>query len=185
VAILTEQTLKTEKMELPKFKYSPNAFELDIFENVEGTCSVCNEKRQIKYTSSFYSVEEPEYICPWCIADGKAAEKYKGEFNDYEGIENSENIEKELLLQASERTPSYTSWQQEVWLTHCNEPCAFVGYADTKTIEPLMEELNDDIENNGYDPDFIKSSLTKDGSLVGYLFQCVNCNQHRLHVDCD
>src|SRR5690554_1791916 len=127
VAILTEQTLKTEKMELPKFKYSPNAFELDIFENVEGTCSVCNEKRQIKYTSSFYSVEEPEYICPWCIADGKASEKYKGEFNDYEGIENSENIEKELLLQASERTPSYTSWQQEVWLTHCNEPCAFVG----------------------------------------------------------
>ncbi|KQS88528.1 hypothetical protein ASG21_17065 [Chryseobacterium sp. Leaf394] len=73
VAILIEQTLKTEKMELPKFKYSSNAFELDIFENVEGTCSVCNEKRQIKYTSSFYSVDEPEYICPWCIADGKVA----------------------------------------------------------------------------------------------------------------
>ena len=185
MAILTERTVKTEKMELPKFKYSPNAYELDIFENVEGVCSVCNENRQVKYTSSFYSVEEPEYICPWCIADGQASEKYEGEFNDYEGIENSENIEKELLLQASERTPSYTSWQQEVWLTHCNEPCAFIGYADTKTIEPLMEELNDDIENNGYDPDFIKSSLTKDGSLVGYLFQCVKCSQHRLHVDCD
>jgi hypothetical protein len=27
----------------------------------------------------------------------------------YDGIENSENIEKELLLQASEKTPSYTS----------------------------------------------------------------------------
>lgn len=172
-------------MELPKFKYSPNTYEIDIFEKEEGTCSVCNEKRAMKYTSSFYSVEDPEYICPWCIADGKAAEKYEGEFNDYEGIENAESIAKELLLQVSERTPSYVSWQQEVWLTHCNEPCAFIGYADTKTIETLMEELNDDIENNGYDPEFIKSSLTKDGSLVGYLFQCVHCNQHRLHVDCD
>ncbi len=88
-------------------------------------------------------------------------------------------------MEASERTPSYTSWQQEVWLTHCNEPCAFIGYADTKTIEPLMAEINEDIENNGYEPEFIKNNLTKDGSLVGYLFQCVNCKQHRLHVDCD
>jgi len=180
-------------MELPKFKYSPNAFNLDIFEKEEGICSVCNEKRQIKYTSSFYSVEEPEYICPWCIADGKASEKYNGEFNDYCGIEGvspepndtDPTIPKELILEITNKTPSYTSWQQEVWLTHCNEPCAFIGYADTKTIEPIIEELNDDIENNGYDPEFIRMHLSKDGSLVGYLFQCVNCEQHRLHVDCD
>ena len=180
-------------MELPKFKYSPNAFNLDIFEKEDGICSVCNEKREIKYTSSFYSVEEPEYICPWCIADGKACEKYDGEFNDYCGIEGispdpndtDPTIQKELLLEITNKTPSYTSWQQEVWLTHCNEPCAFIGYADTKTIEPIIEELNDDIENNGYDPEFIRKHLSKDGSLVGYLFKCVNCGQHRLHVDCD
>jgi uncharacterized protein len=180
-------------MELPKFKYSPNAFNLDLFEKEDGICSVCNEERKIKYTSSFYSVEEPEYICPWCIADGKASEKYNGEFNDYCGIEGvspdpndtESTILKELLLEITNKTPSYTSWQQEVWLTHCDEPCAFIGYADTKTIEPIIEELNDDIENNGYDPEFVREHLSKDGSLVGYLFQCVNCGQHRLHVDCD
>lgn len=164
-----------------------------FFEKIEGTCSVCNEKRQIKYTSSFYSIKDPDYICPWCIANGKASEKYDGEFNDYCGIEGVSPdpndakpiIPKDLLLEITNKTPSYISWQQEVWLTHCNEPCSFIGYADTKIIEPLLEELNDDITNNGYDPELIKTALSKDGSLVGYLFQCVKCGQHRLHVDCD
>lgn len=180
-------------MELPKFKYSPNAYTLDLFEEEEGTCSVCNENRELKYSSSFYSIEEPEYICPWCIADGKASEKFDGEFNDYCGIEGvspdpndaESTIPKELLLEITNKTPSYNSWQQEVWLTHCNEPCAFTGYADAATIEPIIDELIEDIEDNGYDPEEIKDNLSKDGSLVGYLFQCINCGQQRLHVDCD
>lgn len=180
-------------MELPKFKYSPNAYSIDVFENDEDICSICNEERNIRYTGSFYSIDEPDYICPWCIADGSAAKMYDGEFNDYCGIEGvspnpkepKPKISKELLLEITKKTPSYKSWQQERWMIHCNEPCAFIGYADTETIEPLWEELKDDIENNRYGADFIKSSLSKDGSLVGYLFQCLHCNQHRLHVDCD
>ena len=172
-------------MELPKFEFSPNAYELDVFEKEDGICSCCNENRNLKYTGSFYSEEEPNYICAWCIENGKAAEMFEGEFNDYAGIENSENIAEELLLKISERTPSYISWQQEVWLSHCNQPCKLLSYADAKTIEPLLDELNDDIENNGYEPEIIKEHLSKEGSLVGYLFQCVNCGQHRLQVDCD
>ncbi|MGJ1204076.1 CbrC family protein [Sphingobacterium lactis] len=172
-------------MELPKFKYSPNAYTLPIFEEEEGFCSACNENRNLRYNCSFYSIEEPEYICPWCIENGKAAETFEGEFNDYEGIENSKNISKELLLAVSERTPSYPSWQQEVWLTHCNQPCAFIGFADYNTIEPFMEELQDDINNLGIDREFILRNLRTDGRVVGYLFQCLNCKQHRLHVDSD
>lgn len=181
------------KMELPNFKYSPNAYKIGVFENVHGNCSICAEQRNMRYTGSFYSLETPDYICPWCIANGKAAEEYDGEFNDYCGIEgvvpNSNNVEPniahERLLEITNKTPSYISWQQEAWLTHCNEPCAFIDYADVETIEPLLDELHDDIENNGYDPEFVRTALSKEGSLVGYLFQCVNCGQHRLHVDCD
>ncbi|WP_435263593.1 CbrC family protein [Tenacibaculum sp. nBUS_03] len=148
----------------------------------------------MKYIGSFYSVEEPEYICPWCISNGKASEKYNGEYNDYCGIEGvspdtnepKSTISKEHLLEISCKTPSYFSWQQEQWLSHCNEPCAFIGYADTKTIEPILDELKDDIENNiGVDPDMIKEHLSKDGYLDGYLFRCVKCNKHRLHADCN
>lgn len=178
-------------MELPKFKYSPNAYKLDLFEAVEGICSVCNEKRQIKYKCSFYSVEAPEYICPWCIANGKAAEKYDGDFNDYCGIEGvspdadapEPTIPREMLLEVCTKTPSYFSWQQEVWLSHCNEPCAFIGYADSLIIQPLINELKDDIENIGLPIKFFTDGITKDGDLGAYLFQCVKCKQHRLHVD--
>lgn len=181
-------------MKLPKFKYSPNAYKLDIFKTEDGICSVCNNKSNLKYTGSFYSIDEPEYICPWCIANGKAAEKYDGEFNDYCGIETVSpdpndtkcSIPEELLLEVTNKTPSYNSCQQEEWLTHCNEPCAFLAYADGKRIEPLIEELKEDIENNlGAEIDYVTNNLTTDGSFVGYLFRCVKCGKHRLHADYD
>ena len=191
VTIFTEHTKKTE-MELPTFKYSPNAYKLDIFKEEIGICSICNEKRNLKYDCSFYSIEKPNYICPWCIANGQTAEKYKGEFNDYCGIEGvspdpndpEPTIPKELLFEITNKTPSYYSWQQEVWLTHCNEPCAFIGYAEEKNIEPLMTELNEDIQTFDFEPDFLKEAISK-GGVSGYLFQCVNCGQHRLHIDFD
>jgi uncharacterized protein CbrC (UPF0167 family) len=180
-------------MELPKFKYSPNAYKIGVCEEIEGICSGCGDKRNIKYTSSFYSVENPEYICPFCIADGKATEKYDGEFNDYAGIEGvspdpkdpSPTIPKEMLLEVSERTPSYTSWQQEEWLSHCNEPCAFIGYADGETVKPFIDELEEDIKKFGSEREEILESLSKDRSCVGYLFQCLHCGKHRLHIDFD
>ena len=168
-----------------------------FFEQEEGQCSVCSAQRSLRYTSSFYSVEEPEYLCPWCIADGSAAAKYNGEFNDYAGIEgvsvdpastDETTIPKALLLQVSERTPSYSSWQQEVWLTHCGEPCAFIDYADAEMIAPLLKELQDDIatieHGFGVEPKYLLECLNS-GGLAGYLFRCVICGQHRLHTDCD
>ena len=181
-------------MELPNFKYSPNAYNIDVFEEIEGVCSVCNQTRQLKYDSSFYSMEEPEYICPWCIADGSAANKYDGEFNDAIGIETPFGYETDnevkrsfdsKILAVVQRTPSYVSWQQEVWLSHCNEPCAFIGYADTETIQPILTELEADIENAGYGREVVLQHLSKEGSLVGYLFRCLHCGAHRLHVDSD
>jgi uncharacterized protein CbrC (UPF0167 family) len=181
-------------MELPKFKYSPNAYKIDVFKEEEGECSICNQQRSLKYTSSFYSVDEPAYICPWCIADGSAAREYEGEFNDAGGVERPLEYDSNKAVKASfdtqvieiaERTPSYVSWQQEVWLSHCNEPCAFMDYADSKAIQPILHELEDDINNAGYDTTLITEHLSKQGSLVGYLFKCLHCGTHRLHIDSD
>ena len=182
-------------MELPAFKYSPNAYNINVFKKEKGTCSICHEERDIRYTGSFYSLETPAYICPWCIQNGAAGTQYDGEFNDYAGIdgvsanpaETRENgLTREMLVEVSQKTPGYISWQQEVWLSHCNEPCAFIGYADSQTIAPLLDELKDDIENNiGFEPEYIRNNLTTNGSLVGYLFQCLHCGKHRLHADSD
>lgn len=81
-------------MDYPQFKYPPNAYRLYLFEKQIGRCSICNQQRDLKYIGSFYSVDEPDYICPWCIANGAAVPKYAGECNDYcsiEGVSSNPN----------------------------------------------------------------------------------------------
>ncbi|MCX5467331.1 CbrC family protein [Acinetobacter nematophilus] len=51
-------------MDYPQFKYHPNAYRLDLFENQIGRCSICNQQHDLKYIGCFYSVDEPDYICP-------------------------------------------------------------------------------------------------------------------------
>lgn len=146
----------------------------------------------MKYTGLFYSIEEPEFICPWCIHDGSAAEKYDGEFNDYASIEgispdpaepDTITIPQEFLNEVTKKTPGYHSWQQGVWLVHCNEPYAFIDCADSEMIKPFFTELEEDFENCGIDPDYIRTTVTKEGDVAGYLSQCVRCGKHRLRAD--
>jgi len=170
-------------MEPPIFKYNPNAYKLGIIKKETATCPVCNQQREYVYDGPFYSEEEAENICPWCISDGSAAKKYDGTFQDEGSIEdvNNENAIDEVI----HCTPGYTAWQQEAWSAHCDDLCAFIGYVGSKDIKPFIEELEDDIANSGYDEDQILNDMRKDGSLVGYLFQCLHCGKHRLHVDQD
>lgn len=51
-------------------------------------------------------------------------------------------------------------------------------------LKPIWEEVQADIEENGYPVELIQDHLKIDGDLTGYLFQCLHCQQHRLHIDC-
>ena len=64
-------------MELPKFKYHPNPLATGAIAESNEVCECCEEAPGYIYKASFYSTEEVESICPWCIADGSAAEKYE------------------------------------------------------------------------------------------------------------
>ncbi|CTW99108.1 colicin E2 tolerance protein [Escherichia coli] len=44
----------------------------------------------LHYSGPFYCVDEVEHLCPWCIADGSAAEKFAGSFQDDASIEGVE-----------------------------------------------------------------------------------------------
>ncbi len=179
-------------MDYPQFKYHPNAYKLDIFIKEDGICSVCKQQRNLKYNCSFYSIDKPDYICPWCIENGEAAKTYDGQFNDYCGIEGvspnpndpPSTVDAKLLNAICTQTPSYLSWQQQVWLVHCNQPCQFIDYANSEILEPIWDEIIEDIKNSGYPIGSVKNYLSKDGEFVGYLFQCINCHQYRLHIDC-
>lgn len=75
-------------MDYPTFKYHPNAYELDIFAKETGICDIFGQKSKLKYNCSFYSTQDIDYICPFCIANGEASKKSNGQFNDYLGIES-------------------------------------------------------------------------------------------------
>lgn len=176
------------KKDLPFFKYHPEptltgAFETD---NVV-TCDCCNKLTDVYYTYPFFAVHNIDALCPWCIADGNAAKKFDGSFQD--DINVDEVDDKQKLFELIKRTPGYNGWQQEYWLAHCNDYCAFKGYVGWQEIEPILDEFAD-IENDlakagGITLTELPNYLRDNGSCQGYLFQCICCNKYRLYYDFD
>ena len=171
--------------ELPHFKYNPDALKYGIIKKETITCPVCSEVREYVYDGPFFAVEDIDGICPWCIHDGSAAIQYNGEFIDAASVEEVEDDEK--LEELTQHTPCYTGWQQEKWLSHCDDFCAFKGYVGWKEIIPFKEELADDLQQVMDDFDIseeeLKENLVNGSGMQGYLFQCLHCGKHRLHVD--
>lgn len=171
--------------ELPKYKYQPNALELGIIEKKNIDCPVCHKNREYAYSGGIYAVEEVEFICPWCIANGSASKKYDGMYIDAASCEKVSDQNK--LIELVTKTPNYISWQQEAWPAHHDDYCSFENYVGWKEIEHLKEKLSGDIERIKSEYRLSQSELEQylvnDGGMQGYLFKCLHCDQHRLHVD--
>lgn len=179
--------MEEEKRELPKFKYNLKPLDNRIIVKRSEMCPVCNKETEYVYEGPFYSVEDVENICPWCIANGDAATKYDGEFQD---IAQCEDVDRqEYIDELVHRTPGYIGWQQEEWLSHCGNFCAFIEYVGWSEIAHLKDELKEDlnrIKNDyGLTQEKLEECLINDGHLQGYLFKCVVCGKHRITVDCD
>ncbi|ODG90167.1 hypothetical protein BED47_12580 [Gottfriedia luciferensis] len=172
-------------MKLPNFKYNPNPIKLGVIIEEVTICPVCEQKRNFVYEGPFFSEEDVEGICPWCIADGSAAQKYDGEFQDLESCDevDSDEFVDELIY----RTPGYTGWQQEYWLSHCGDFCSIIDYVGWEEVQHLENEIEADLnrlcEEYGLSIQEFKDTLKNDGNLQGYLFQCNCCKKHRLHAD--
>jgi uncharacterized protein CbrC (UPF0167 family) len=177
----------TDMNELPVFQYNPNALKLEIIRKEKTTCPVCNQVRDYVYEGPFYSIEEVEGICPWCIKDGSASRKYDGSFQDDASCEPVGK--EEYLIELTTKTPGYMGWQQEQWLSHCEDFCAFDNYVGWKEISHLKEELENDLNqiksDYGFSQDELENYLVNNGGMQGYLFKCLHCGKHRLTVDTD
>jgi uncharacterized protein CbrC (UPF0167 family) len=171
--------------QLPEFKYNSNAERLGIIKKEKTDCPVCGLERNYVYDGPFYSVNQIEGICPWCIKDGSAAKKYDGEFQD---VASCDSVEKqEYLVELTTKTPGYSGWQQERWLSHCGDFCMLKDYVGWAEIIGLKEELTDDLNEIKSDYGLTEKELEKylinKSGMQGYLFQCLHCGQHRLTVD--
>ncbi len=170
---------------MPFFKYHPDPFATGIFQRIDMsvTCPCCGKETSVIYAGPFYSIDEVDNLCPHCIASGAAAEKYDGEFQDSDSTDEVDDPNK--LDELIHRTPGYCGWQQEYWRAHCNDFCAYLGtvsYAELEEmglVDEVRETLLDDWDEE------IFTDMTKDGSIVGYLFQCLHCGKYLLHIDID
>ncbi len=172
------------KRTLPVFRYYPDPLGQGDFKNdKEVKCDCCGKKTSIYYSGAFYSVEEVEFLCPWCIASGKAAKKFDGEFVDSCSCEEISSSER--LDELCSRTPGYTGWQQEAWLACCDDYCAFIGYVGWAEIEEmgLADEIRSTFRSDNFDLEIVEQHMTNGGDMQGYLFRCLHCGKHHLYVD--
>lgn len=166
---------------LPKFKYHPNLYQSGMVAFEEGICQCCG-KTVDAYIEKMYCEEEIECLCLECVANGTAAKKFDGIFvQDAEEVHDSAKRE-ELFC----RTPGYISWQGEYWLACCDDYCAYIGDVGTKELEEMgiADEVFAEYDDCGGYED-AREYLDRDGSLVGYLFQCLHCGKYHLWVDMD
>ncbi len=168
-------------MEKITFKYHPNLYTCGVLEEGENTCQCCGKTVDLYYPT-MYSIEDIECLCLECIANGKAAEKFDGSFNDTCGdyLDNTK-LNDELY----KRTPGYISWQGEKWRACCDDYCAFLGDTNAQELQKMnvldevLKEYNakENMELNAED-------LDEDSYLSVYLFQCLHCKKYKIQTDC-
>lgn len=167
------------------FKYHPDPLKTGMFKNDQTvTCECCGKQTDVYYTNPFYSVEEIDYLCPECIASGAAAKKFDGEFQDEMSADEVSDSDK--LDELIHHTPGYCGWQQEYWLAHCDDYCAFLGYYTWKQLEEMgiAEEIEETYREDLCMLDFADAKDYLQNN-EGYLFKCLHCGKHFIYYDFD
>jgi len=154
---------------LPTFRYHPDPVATGSFVATSGPCPYCGSDRSYVYNGPIYAIEEPDPPCPLCIADGSFAARFDAEFTDPDPLAG---LDSEIVDEVTRRTPGYSGWQVEQWMTHCDDAAAFlgpVGYQELQGHPEAMEQLRPDLGDDGL------ASLSRDGSPTAYLFRCRHC----------
>ncbi len=167
------------------FKYHPDPLKTGAFKNDKTVkCDCCGKVTDVYYDGPFYSVENVEFLCPECIASGAAAEKFDGSFQDSESVDEVSGHDK--LNELTLRTPGYCGWQQEYWLAHCDDYCAFMGYYKWSDLESegLVEEITETYREDICCVPF-EDAVRHIKNNDCYLFKCLNCGKHFVYIDFD
>ena len=177
-------------MKLPEFKYHRDPVRSASVEKSDTGCVCCAEVRGYIYTGPVYSEDNLEdSICPWCIADGTAHEKFGATFVDEAVLpdELSENIVQEVAW----RTPGYNAWQAERWFACCNDAMMFLEPVGILELRERYREIEFnvlgnilyDLQISGGAARRMLESLNRSHGPTAYVFQCLHCGVYRSFVD--
>lgn len=124
---------------LPSLRHHPDPPATGSVAASDAPCDCCGQSRGFTYDGPVHSVEAPSgVLCPWCLADGRAAERYEAQFTEVEG-----QLPMEVVLAVERRTPGFRGRQQERRLTHCGDAAAFLGPVGAADIRRHPDALDD------------------------------------------
>lgn len=177
----------------PRFKYHPDPIRTGSVVKSETTCECCNQSRGYIYTGPVYAEDElDDCICPWCIAEGRAHQKFDAEFVDSAGVGNYgswEKVPNDVVETIAFRTPGFSGWQQERWWTHCGDAAEFLGPVGYPEAEKLGEDflkfirMESSIDSDSYWADYLQALNVKHGPTA-YAFKCRHCGIIGGYSDC-
>jgi uncharacterized protein CbrC (UPF0167 family) len=177
-------------MKLPVFKYHPDPLATGSIMQSDKKCRCCGRTTGFIYAGPVYAEDElDQAICPWCIADGSAAEKFEATFTDESGIGDGEvTVTAEVEEEVARRTPGFSGWQQERWLGYCDDAAAFLGPAGRQELEQLGSKAVEAVRQEcglegGEWKDYLKS-LDRDKGPTAYVFRCQHCGKLKAYSDC-
>ena len=174
-------------MNLPTFRFHPDPLETGAIVRQAGHCVCCNQDVESIYIGPTISIHDlEEKLCPWCIADGQANEKFDVEFSDRQPLEDA-GVPPEIIEEIACRTPGFICWQQPAWEVHEGRPCAFVGDASSKALaEMTPEERHAFMESARLDRDAFDElmGIYRPNSNPGiYHFRCLETGFNRFRME--
>ena len=179
---------------LPFFRYHPDPLASGSIEESDTECVCCGRVRGYIYVGPVYAEEEYEAsICPWCIAEGRAAERLDASFTDEAeigGYGEWDEVAESVIEEVARRTPGFSGWQQERWWTHCGDAAQFLGAAGKAELLAYGEQAvaaireSAEIEDDAQWEAFF-AALDQHGSPCAYVFRCSKCGALGGYQDSD
>lgn len=175
--------------ELPKFRYHPDPLATGSIQPGDAECICCGNARGYTYTGPVYAEQDlDDSLCPWCIADGSAADKFDATFTEIDSHCHAK-LPQEVIDEVTHRTPGFTAWQSETWPCCCNDACSFLGDAQRSDLASMAKTARDVLLAgwNLTDDEFadMLENYEPGGSPAVYKFQCLHCLRNHFYADVD
>lgn len=166
------------------------------FKRSRKKCDCCAKSRGWIYTCSMYGPGDNDHtLCPWCIADGSAARKFKVSFQQatiFPIAKGSPKLSRSDADLVEHRTPGFVTWQDHGWFICCGRACIYIGEASSKDLAgkwasavpsmfkgPGLKEWSEQDKAN------LVKSIRRRGSPAAYIFKCQVCSKLQGFWDCD
>ena len=175
---------------LPSFRHHPDPIGSGSVVESEVACRCCGATRGFIYTGPVYAEDDLEdAVCPWCVADGSAHEKFAATFVSSNAF--ADDAPAASIRAITERTPGFCAWQSESWPSCCGEPAAFLTPAGIEEIRARYPHLEGDLMMfivhqlgiSGGAARRTLEGLQRDHSPTAFVFKCLHCDGFPVYVD--